>query len=71
MPPAFKPANTDKIVVLGATGNVGFATVNALSKKGIKVRAGVRDPTSEKAKQLASFGNVELVQSNFADVSTT
>jgi NADP-dependent 3-hydroxy acid dehydrogenase YdfG len=57
------------VVVLGATGSVGFATVCSLAEKGLHVRAGVRDTTSVKAKQLAALGDVDLVHSDFGDVS--
>ena len=49
------------VLILGSSGNVGFATVNALSSNGTTTRAGVRDPSSEKAKQLAALANVEVV----------
>lgn len=35
---------TRPVLVLGATGNVGAATVDALVRRGIPVRSGVRDP---------------------------
>ena len=50
------------ILVIGSTGNVGNATVNALSSKGIKTRAGVRDPSTDKALALKALSNVEVVR---------
>lgn len=45
------------VLVVGASGNVGGATVSALRERGITVRAGVRDPTT-----TATRPGVELVE---------
>ena len=51
-------------LIIGSTGNVGFATVSALAAKGKQVRAGVRDTGSEKARELAALVGVELVHAD-------
>src|SRR6266498_1226123 len=62
-----KMSNSDKIIlVTGATGKQGGATANQLVKKGWKVRALVRNPSSEAAQQLAKQG-VELTPGNLDD----
>jgi len=58
------------VLILGSSGNVGFATVNALSSNGTTTRAGVRDPSSEKAKQLAALANVEVVAADLGNTSS-
>lgn len=53
------------VFVIGATGNVGSATVQALSAKyadKVEIRAGVRNPDSEKAGKLKSIAGVSVVQ---------
>lgn len=57
------------IAIIGSSGNVGFATIQALSEKGVPVRAGVRNTSTDKAKALASLDNVEVVEASFGDVS--
>eukprot|EP00050_Salpingoeca_kvevrii_P003527 m.226493 g.226493 ORF g.226493 m.226493 type:complete len:294 (-) comp10844_c0_seq1:121-1002(-) len=59
-----------KVLVLGSTGYVGQNTIQALSAKGISVLAGVRDPSSDKAKPLGDLPNVELVKADMSDPST-
>ena len=64
------------VFVIGATGNVGFATVLSLSAKyadKVEIRAGVRNP--EKADKLKALPNVTVVQatqgdSNLVDIFT-
>ncbi|MCU0495307.1 MAG: SDR family oxidoreductase [Chloroflexaceae bacterium] len=51
-----------KILVTGATGNVGSQVVRALQVRGVPVRAFVRNPDA-----AAKLGNVELVIGDFAD----
>ena len=51
------------VFVIGATGNVGSATVQALSAKyasRVEIRAGVRNP--DKAEKLKSISNVSVVK---------
>lgn len=60
------------VFIFGATGNVGSATINVLSEslKGrsdFQIKAGVRDPSSEKAKALGALDHVSLVKSSMAD----
>eukprot|EP00036_Acanthoecidae_sp_10tr_P019574 CAMPEP_0206304004 /NCGR_PEP_ID=MMETSP0106_2-20121207/9525_1 /ASSEMBLY_ACC=CAM_ASM_000206 /TAXON_ID=81532 /ORGANISM="Acanthoeca-like sp., Strain 10tr" /LENGTH=148 /DNA_ID=CAMNT_0053734809 /DNA_START=126 /DNA_END=569 /DNA_ORIENTATION=+ len=55
------------VLVIGATGNVGTATVSALSSRGIVTRAGARDPSSDKAKALATQPHVESVRADLGD----
>lgn len=59
------------IVILGTSGNVGSAVVQALktSHPTAHVVAGVRDPTSSKAKALAG-GNVSLVAADLSQPET-
>lgn len=52
-------SNSKRILVTGATGNLGNAVVKALSSKGFKVLAGSTDP--EKAKRLLDVDSVKLV----------
>jgi uncharacterized protein YbjT (DUF2867 family) len=56
--------------VIGSTGNVGTATIHALAAKGIPTRAGVRDPTSEKAVALAALDGVVVVEADLSNPST-
>ncbi|EAR98695.1 Trk system potassium uptake protein TrkA, amine-terminal domain protein (macronuclear) [Tetrahymena thermophila SB210] len=46
--------HSQKILVLGATGNIGSATVKTLASRKANVTAGVRDPS--KAKELQNSG---------------
>lgn len=62
-------AQTGAILVTGATGAQGGATIDALLRTGIAVRALVRDPLSERARDLANRG-VELAQGEFDDQSS-
>ena len=62
------------VFVIGATGNVGSATVKALSAKHasrVEIRAGVRNP--EKADQLKSLAGVSVVKAEMgsAELETT
>jgi uncharacterized protein YbjT (DUF2867 family) len=57
------------ILVSGATGNQGGATVRHLLKAGWKVRALTRDATSDAAQKLAGQG-VEVVQGDMGDQAT-
>ncbi|MFI5835923.1 NmrA/HSCARG family protein [Micromonospora sp. NPDC051300] len=55
------------ILVTGATGTQGGATVRALLARGRPVRALVRDPDGEAARALAADGNVSLVRGDLSD----
>ena len=57
---------SEKILVLGATGQQGGATVRALAAAGRRVRALVRDERSDPARELASLG-IELMVGDFQD----
>lgn len=57
---------SEKMLVLGATGQQGGATARALAADGWRVRALVRDKQSSKAQDLAALG-VELVLGDFQD----
>jgi len=57
------------VLVTGATGNQGGAVADALLEKQMKVRALVRDPSSDKAKALAARG-AELVRGDLEDPDT-
>eukprot|EP00038_Savillea_parva_P006092 m.161620 g.161620 ORF g.161620 m.161620 type:complete len:294 (+) comp12097_c0_seq1:273-1154(+) len=58
------------VLVLGATGYIGTATVNSLSQKGIATRIGVRDPASDKAKPLVDLKGVEAVKADMSEPQT-
>ena len=56
------------VFVIGASGNVGSATVQALSSKyadKVEIRAGTRNP--DKADKLKSLPNVSVVQAEMGD----
>jgi uncharacterized protein YbjT (DUF2867 family) len=56
-----------KILVTGATGNVGSRVVRELHARGVSVRAFVRDP----GKATALLGNgVELASGDFSDAGS-
>jgi uncharacterized protein YbjT (DUF2867 family) len=57
---------SEKMLVLGATGQQGGATARALAADGWHVRALVRDKQSGKAQDLADLG-IELVFGDFRD----
>jgi uncharacterized protein YbjT (DUF2867 family) len=57
------------VLVTGATGKQGGATVRALRAVGVPVRALVRDPASDPAKAVAALG-VELVTGDLHDRDT-
>jgi uncharacterized protein YbjT (DUF2867 family) len=60
---------SEKMLVLGATGQQGGATARALAADGWSVRALVRDKHSSKAQDLESLG-VELVFGDLQDSSS-
>lgn len=55
-----------QVLVFGATGNVGGATARALLKRGWRVRAVTRNPSSEQAQALVALG-AELCQADMGD----
>ena len=60
------------VFVIGASGNVGVATVTTLSEKyadRVEVKAGVRNPDADKASKLKALPNVEVVQATMGDSS--
>lgn len=57
------------ILITGATGNQGGATLHNLLGKGFTLRALTRKPDGDKAKSLASAG-VEVVQGDLNDVDS-
>ncbi|MEU7620287.1 NmrA family NAD(P)-binding protein [Micromonospora rifamycinica] len=54
------------VLVTGATGRQGGATVRALRAAGVPVRALVRDPATDRARAVAALG-VELVTGDLLD----
>jgi len=59
--------NNERIIlVTGATGRQGNAVYRHLQKKGFKLRALVRDPSSKQARQLVGNGQ-EVFQGSFDD----
>ena len=63
-----RPGGLDSapVLVLGATGGQGGAVAKALLHTGRPVRAFVRDPTSERARELAAAG-AQLAAGDFTD----
>lgn len=63
-----KPSAQQVIAVIGSSGNVGLATLEALCKRfpAVHVRAGVRDVKSKKLADLR-FENLSLMQASMAD----
>jgi nucleoside-diphosphate-sugar epimerase len=58
---------TSHIAVIGGTGAQGIPVIRGLVKdKKYKCRVLTRNSTSERAKQLESLGNVELIEGTFA-----
>ena len=58
------------VFVIGATGNIGSATVAELASKHggkVDIRAGVRNPESEKADKLKGLTGVTVVQAEMGD----
>ncbi|HSM26031.1 MAG TPA: NmrA family NAD(P)-binding protein, partial [Anaerolineaceae bacterium] len=53
-------------LIFGATGNIGGATTRELLKRDWNVRAVTRNPSSEKALELARLG-ANVVQANMDD----
>ena len=62
-------AHARLILVSGATGRQGGATVRALLARGYQVRALTRHPESEKAQKLAALG-VQISQGDLNDLQT-
>lgn len=59
----------EKILVLGATGNIGFTVVQTLTAAGHQVRAGVSNP--EKSRALWQDNDlVDVTHFNFLDTGT-
>jgi len=52
--------STPHVLVIGSTGNVGTATIRALSANGVATRAGVRDTTSVKATELDALDHITV-----------
>lgn len=62
-------APLNRIFIVGSSGNVGRATVDALATRhgdntDIEIFAGVRDPDSDKAQALAHDGRVQVVKAD-------
>lgn len=57
---------TKKVLIFGATGNMGGAATRELLKLGWQVRAVTRNPTSEKSVALARLG-ADVVRADMAD----
>lgn len=60
------PSESAPVLVSGATGKQGGATVRALLASGVPVRALVRDPNTARAKAVATLG-AELVTGDLDD----
>lgn len=58
--------DSKKVLIFGATGNVGGAAAHALLRRGWQVRAATRTPDSEKARTLAALG-AQVVQADMED----
>ena len=59
-----------RVVVAGATGNVGSAAVHTLSQMGAEVKALTRSNTGEKCAPLKALDRVELVECDISDQAT-
>ncbi len=55
-----------RVLIFGATGNVGGATAREMLKRGWQVRAVTRNPESKRARALAALG-AEVVQGDMND----
>jgi len=62
----FMMNETKRVLIFGATGNVGGAAARELLGRGWRVRAATRDPQSEKALALHELG-AEVVQADMDD----
>ncbi|MEU5906907.1 NmrA family NAD(P)-binding protein [Micromonospora sp. NPDC047467] len=60
------PTDSAPVLVTGATGNQGGATVRALLAAGVPVRALVRDPATDRARAVEALG-AELVTGDLND----
>jgi uncharacterized protein YbjT (DUF2867 family) len=63
-------ANERTVLVTGATGKQGGATVRALAGKGFTLRAMTRNPDSDAAKAVASETGAELVHGDLNDAAS-
>ncbi|MGJ5892419.1 NmrA/HSCARG family protein [Streptomyces niveiscabiei] len=63
------PVDSETVLVTGATGQQGGATARALLAAGTPVRALVRDPRSEPAREIGALG-AELVRADLSDRSS-
>lgn len=59
-------SNTKRVLILGATGNIGGAAARELLRRGWQVRAVTRSPQSATAQALATLG-AEIVQADMED----
>jgi uncharacterized protein YbjT (DUF2867 family) len=64
--PLYAAESGKRVLVGGATGRQGTAVVDELLRRGYAVRALTRNPSSERAAQLADRG-IEVVQGDYAD----
>jgi uncharacterized protein YbjT (DUF2867 family) len=58
------------VLITGATGKQGGATLRALAGKGFKLRAMTRTPESDAAKSVASETSAELVRGDLNDAAS-
>ena len=63
-------ANERTVLITGATGKQGGATLRALAGKGFKLRAMTRNPGSDAAKAIASATGAELVRGDLNDAAS-
>lgn len=59
----------EKILVIGATGNIGWPLIENLSTKEVEIIAGVRNPNKVQ-ENFRPFSNVQVKAFDFTDAST-
>ena len=64
---------TGTVLVIGSSGTIGSAAVTALSSafgSGATIKAGTRNPDSDKAKELSKLAGVTAVKADAGDAAS-